>query len=332
MSCYEDCKAPSRKEQREQQARLRHLEQEIRRYNPGETLTLYPRDPGAPHGLIEYEKPPEHDLPDGWIPYFDPTKDVTPRERAHVEVLKVITGGIDLGAQLLLCKVLEAPSPTPTGNYMSFDAGMKLVLKVFDPIFFPEAEDWDWCRRGRSKDVEVDGHLSREANAYQYLFAKKITGHPHIVPQFHGSWAIKFDVGGSAENRWRCAGAVLIEYIEGTSFESLCDREEETQYMIPETTPLRPPGSADASWTFNELPNRLKVFRTLLHGCVSFVHTGSGHRTFLPRDFFLTLGNNGVDLDEPRVVILDYSHCVVWSHTKESKVGLASDFDPRLPE
>ncbi|KAJ0163591.1 hypothetical protein CTA2_2744 [Colletotrichum tanaceti] len=335
MSCYEDCKPPSREERREQEARLRYLEQEIRRYDPGETLTLYPRDPGPPHGLPEYKKPPEHDLKDGWIPYFDPTKEIAPQERAQVEVLEIITGGIDLGAQLLLCKVLKAPVSMPTEtptNYMSFSAGMKLVLKVFDPIFFPEAEGWEWCRRGLSKNVEVDGHLSREANAYQYLFAKKITGHPHIVPQFHGSWAVKFDVGGSAKKQWRCAGAVLIEYIEGVSFESLCDRDEKTEYMIPETTSLRPPGSADASWTFNEPPNRLKVFKTLLHNCVSFLHTGSDHRTFLPRDVFLTLGNNGVDLDEPRVVILDYSYCIVWSHTIESKVGMASEVDPCLPE
>ncbi|WQF89459.1 hypothetical protein CDEST_14473 [Colletotrichum destructivum] len=320
----------------EQEAYQRYLEQELYRYKPGEKLTLYPRDPGAPHGLPDYEKPPEHDLPDGWIPYFDPTTEVSGHEEAQVGVLEVIAGGTKRGAQLLLCKVLKAPAPPPPDlpcYHMSFDVGMKLVLKVFDSVFFPEAWDWDWNQLAATKDIRVDGRLSRQANVYHHLFSKGITGHPHIVPQFHGSWAIKFDVEDAAETRWRCAGAILIEYIEGTSMEALCDSEEETQYMIPKAGFLSLPSSAGGSFgiSFNDLANRLRVFGTLLNGLVSFLHTGSILQTYNPQDVFLTLGNNGVDLDEPRAVILDYSHCVVWSHTIQSKIGRADEVKIKFP-
>ncbi|CCF46937.1 hypothetical protein CH063_03998 [Colletotrichum higginsianum] len=319
----------------EQEAHQRYLEQELRRYEPGEKLTLYPRDPGAPHGLPDYEKPPEHDLPDGWIPYFDPTTEVSVQEEAQIEVLEVIAGGTKRGAQLLLCKVLKAPAPPPPDlpcYHMSFDVGMKLVLKVFDSIFFPEVWDWHWTQLAVPKDVRVDGRLSRQANVYQHLFSKGITGHPHIVPQYHGSWAMKFAVGDSSETQWRCAGAVLIEYIEGTSMEALCDRDE-YERMVPETGFLSLPSSADGSLgvPFNDLTNRLRVFKAFLDGLVSFLHTGSHLQTYNPPDVFLTLGNNGVDLNEPRVVILDYSHCVVWSQTIQSKIGRADEVDTKFP-
>ncbi|KAJ0160700.1 hypothetical protein CTA2_7503 [Colletotrichum tanaceti] len=320
----------------EQEAHQRYLEQELRRYNPGEKLTLYPRDPGVPHGHPDYSIPPEQDLPEGWIPYFDPTIEVSRQEEAQVEVLEVIAGGTRRGAQLLLCKVLKAPTPPPPPPdlpcyYKSFGVGMKLVLKVFDSVFFPEDWGWDWEQLAVPKDIRVDGRLSHQANVYHHLFSKGITGHPHIVPQFHGSWAMKFDVGGP-ETQWRCAGAVLIEYIEGTSMEALCDRDKDER-MIPDTGFLSLPSSADGSLgvPFNNLANRLRVFRTLLNGLVSFLHTGSNLKTYNPQDAFLTLGNNGVDLTEPRVVILDYSHCVVWSHTIQSKIGRADEVKRKFP-
>ncbi|KZL76477.1 hypothetical protein CT0861_00857 [Colletotrichum tofieldiae] len=138
------------------------------------------------------------------------------------KVPEVITGGINIGAQVLLCMVLKAPAQTPidlSTNYKPSDARMKVVLKVFDSISFPDPEDW--CQLGLPKDTRADSYPSREANAYQRLYKKGI-----ILPQLHGHWAMNFNVGDSPEVYWRCAGTVFIEYIEGSCIESLCNRDE----------------------------------------------------------------------------------------------------------
>ncbi|KAK1978734.1 hypothetical protein LZ30DRAFT_728217 [Colletotrichum cereale] len=333
---YSDSKM-SKKEREEQEARLRYLHREIQRYRPRQMLMLYPREPGAPHGLPSLGLLPEGQLPSGRIRNFDPETEVASEEVAQVQVLEVLSGGIDCGAQVLLCMVVKAPTHAQRedipGSYKPFDAGLKVVLKVYDPIFFPDPDDRDWIQREISNDNRVDGQLSREANALQRLYGKGLTGHPHLNPQYHGSWAMKFNVGDSSEVQWRCAGAVLIEYIEGASMESMCDRDE-NNHLDPETAFLRSPGSGYGTpgLSFSEVSARLKVFRTLLDGCVSWLHAGVDHTTFLePCDIFITLGNNGVDLEEPRVVFLDYSFCVAYSDNKASKTGRADEVDRKYP-
>ncbi|WDK23590.1 hypothetical protein CGRA01v4_14882 [Colletotrichum graminicola] len=102
--------------------------------------------------------------------------------------------------------------------------------------------------------------------------------------------------------RKRYVGAVLMEYIEGASMESMCNREivydddyydddDGRVFMVPKNAFLSPPSSQDGK-----------------------------------------SGNNGDDLEEPRVVFLDYSYSVVWSDTITSKEGRADDdcLDPLI--
>ncbi|KAK2026444.1 hypothetical protein LX32DRAFT_594635 [Colletotrichum zoysiae] len=320
----------------------------LTRYGDDRVLTLYPRDPLPPHGLP--------DLPeiasDGHFRNFDYDKVFASEELAEIKILKPIKRGIDSGAQLFLCEVLKAPTPTqPEGqssSYKPFDAGMKMVLKVFDPMLFPPVE-----KKPPMCGKQAEPQLSREAKALRHLYDKGLTGHPHLAPQYHGSWAIKFKRMYSNEMYWDYVGAILMEYIEGVSMESMCDRESmsdrdegesenmsdsdgEIVCMVPKDKKafLRFPSPSDDKHgqSFVDVSARLQVLRTLLDGCVSFMHAGIELNTFLPENIFITLGNNGVNLEEPRVVFLDYSHCVVWSDTETSSKGRADEYDSLLPK
>ncbi|KAK2029846.1 hypothetical protein LX32DRAFT_638666 [Colletotrichum zoysiae] len=338
-----------------------YLHQEIQRYAPGQALTLYPRDPGTPYGL--YDLPPlpaaEANLAEGQIRNFEPAAEFTSAELAHLEILEVIKGGISVGAQLLLCKVLQAPARAqPEGirsSYKAFNPDLKVVLKVFDPIFFPRPGERDVVHRNISNNEWADRLLSREANALRHLYSKGLTGHPYLAPQYHGSWALRFDIGHSSR---RCVGAVLMEYIEGASIESMCDvkivyeglndasstpargrtmlpEPNKMRFIVPnETAFVRFPSSRDgkSGVSFGDLSARVRVFRTLLDGCVSVLHAGAELNSLLERDIFITLGNNGVDLEEPRVVFLDYTFSVVWSDTLSSKMGRADEYDSLFPK
>ncbi|KAK1590664.1 uncharacterized protein LY79DRAFT_659277 [Colletotrichum navitas] len=337
----------SKKGINKEKADLPLLNRESRRYTPGQMLTLLPLVPAPPHGLPHLPSL-EKKLPKGQVRNFDSTTTFSLRDVARVEVLELIKGGVGRGIQLVLCKVVKAPTNTQSGgvrnSYKSFDKEMKVVLKVFDPVLFPQAEDWDVRHGKMSEDDWADELLSREANALQHLYNKGITGHPHPAPQYHGTWAMEFEFKDLHDVRKRHVGAVLMEYIEGASMESMCDRkivydddgddDDWRVLMVPNNAFLSPPSSQDgkSGVSFSDLSARLKVFRTLLDGCVSFLHAGIDRNTFLARDIFLTLGNNGVDLEEPRVVFLDYSYSVVWSDTTTSKQGRADEYDGMFPK
>ncbi|KAK2056321.1 hypothetical protein LY76DRAFT_659931 [Colletotrichum caudatum] len=323
---------------------MAYLRQEIQRYAPGQTLTLYPRDPLPPHGFPDLPNLAtvlerldlKEDLAGGGIHNFDPITEFASEELAKVQVLRSIKGGIGSGAQLLLCEVLQVPTHTrPMGepsHYKSFNAGLKVVLKVFDPIFFPDADDWDHFHRGMKSVDRAEAHISRESKALRHLYDRGLTGHPYLAPQYHGSWAMKFKLGDSSGIHWRCAGAVLMEYIEGVSMDSMYDREN-VLHIDPDKTFVGFPGSQGIrGMSFSDMSTRMKLLRTLLDGCVSFLHAGINTNTFFPDDIFITLGNNGVDLQEPRVVFLDYTCCVVWSDTLTSQIGRADEYDSELPK
>ncbi|KAK2050682.1 hypothetical protein LZ31DRAFT_589713 [Colletotrichum somersetense] len=137
---------------------MTYLHQEIRRYAPGQTLTLYPRDPGNPYGLYDLPHLPAAvaNLAEGRIRNFEPAAECTSGELAHLEILEVIKGGIGVGAQLLLCKVLQARARAqPEGirsSYKAFKPDLEVVLKVFDPIFSPRPGKWDVAHRDISNN------------------------------------------------------------------------------------------------------------------------------------------------------------------------------------
>ncbi|KAK1993190.1 hypothetical protein LX36DRAFT_540622, partial [Colletotrichum falcatum] len=312
------------------------LLRQIQQYRVGEKLKLYPRAPAVPHSLPGLPKLQDKDkLAEGKVRNFNPETEFEPEQLAEVKVLEVIKGGIQRGIQLLLCEVLKAPTRTlPGDSYESFDAGLKVVLKVFDHIFFPPAAIWDTLHRDMKDHERADSLLCGESNAFWHLYDKGLTGHPHPAPQYHGSWAMQFHIGHPPDIRLRCVGAILMEYIDGDSIENICSRESADDSDDESLAFLRFPSPQDGKSVmyFKGRSARLKVFRRLIDGCASFLHKGFNRNTFLPRDIFLTLGNKGVNLQEPRVVFLDYTYCVVWSDTLMSKTGRADEYDSEFPK
>ncbi|KAK1446559.1 hypothetical protein CCUS01_12307 [Colletotrichum cuscutae] len=308
---------------------LRNLRQGFERYKPGTTLTLCPREPGIPYGLPAYE-PGVCPEPNEWfLPNFDPNID-QPDHEAQVEIIECLKGG---GVLVLSCKITKVPSIRRDAHH-PLTRGLKVVLKVFDSAFFP-ADLEIFLREQRPSDLP-NQLLSREANAYEYFYNQGMTGNPHMVPQYYGSWAIKYHVIDPARSgssppfqtrRWRCAGAVLIEHIQGQSLEKICQGHE-SGFLIPDQAMLPFPDSASGQrggLPLEDLPSRLEILKQIVHGGVCFRHVGVNLTTFdgfVPRNMFLTFSNKSqLALENVRPVLLDYSRCVIWSQSRKGIRG-----------
>ncbi|GJD03980.1 hypothetical protein ColKHC_12805 [Colletotrichum higginsianum] len=323
---------------------------EFARYDPGEKLTLYPYKPVEPYGLPQYSKPKSfyYEVKRlGWIRNFNPTKahETPPKQQARIEIVKSLSGGIKSGAQVLLCKVtkapddckyLHAPFPGNPRKRRSQQAPSLLVAKVFDSMFFPGTDEFLTTLYGNEGYAEQT--LSREAGALSYLYQRglpadlsakgkngqnndnSVTGHPHLIPQYYGSWAVRFDMGedDKGDTQYRCAALVLMEYVEGHAMEDLCTRDKGSGFLRPNPKPIIFHRYQDASGhsqnrtlKLNE-DVRLKIFRDFIHEIVCHMHIGVQHPGCKPRSLLVTLRNHGAregvrELDEPRMVMLDYN-------------------------
>ncbi|KAL2880414.1 hypothetical protein SGCOL_004131 [Colletotrichum sp. CLE4] len=173
-----------------------------------------------------------------------------------------------------------------------------------------------------------------------------MTGNPHMVPQYYGSWAIKFHVIESTGSdsspsvqtrRRRCADAVLIEHIQGQSLEKICKRHERGA-LIPDQAMLPFPDSASdqrGGLPLKNLPSRLKIFKQIVHGGVCFKHVGADLTSFddfIPRNMFLTFDNDSqLALENVRPVLLDYDRCVIWSQSRQGTHGRLDEVYPDAP-
>ncbi|KAK1641442.1 hypothetical protein BDP81DRAFT_504846 [Colletotrichum phormii] len=310
---------------------IRHLENEFERYKPGKTLTLCLRDPGI--------RPESNE----WLlPNFNPTID-QPDHEAQVEIIEYLRGGNKGGALVLLCKIIKVPSIRHDTHH-PLTRGLKVVLKVFDSAFFPQ--QLEIFLRDHTPSDLPNQLLSREANAYEYFYGQNMTGDPHMVPQYYGSWALKFDVSdssgpsGSSSTQtrpWRCVGAVLIEHIRGRSLEKIC-KQHESGALIPDQALLPFPDSTSGKkegLSFKDLSSRLKVFKQIVHGGVCFKHVGAdltNFNDFVPRNMFLTFSNKSqLALENVRPVLLDYSRCVIWSQSRQGTHGRLDEVYPDAP-
>ncbi|KAK6208494.1 hypothetical protein QIS74_12012 [Colletotrichum tabaci] len=337
-------------------------DREFARYDPGQKLTLYPYKPVEPYGLEQYDQPKSFHYEvkhSGWVRNFDPTKahKTPPKQQARIEVVKLLSGGIGTGPQVLLCKVtkapdeskyLHAPFPGNPRKRHSVQAPSLLVAKVFDSMFFPGRTDFLSAIYG--DDVYAEQLLSREAGALAYLYERglpvgpaakgkksqennnSVTGHPHLVPQYYGSWTVGFNMGENDKGvtKYRCAGLLLMEYIEGRIMEQVCVRDSKTKFLRPNPNPLVFHEYMDVlghsqkrTLTLTE-DVRLKIFRDVAHEVVSHMHIGIEHSDFLPENLMITLRDHGsrdgvIELDEPRVVLLDYTLTEVWRKTRDGK-------------
>ncbi|KAI3540783.1 hypothetical protein CSPX01_07947 [Colletotrichum filicis] len=317
-----------------------HLWTEFGRYKRGEVLTLCPRSSGIPYGLPEYgsERPESNE----WLlPDFDPTVEQLGHE-VQVEVIRCLKCDIEGSALILLCRVTNTPSISRDTHHR-LTLGLKVVLKIFDPTFFLLDQLSYFFGLTPS---EVSHQLySREANAYKYFYEQKITGDPHMVPQYYGSWALKFDASDSPEpgrsssprtRQWRCVGAILIECIADRSLEKMCERDH-SGALIADKAPL--PYIDHASSTskvlsLNDSASRLKVLKKVIHGGVCFEHIGPVIKGLDPHDIVLTFLQNTRDRQTPesiRPVLLDSIFCVVWSQSHESTHGRLDELDEEAP-
>ncbi|KXH26860.1 hypothetical protein CSAL01_05307 [Colletotrichum salicis] len=293
---------------------IRHLENGFERYKPGKTLTLCPRDPGIPYGLPEYGPGISPESNEWLLPNLNPTIE-QPDHEAQVEIIECLKGGIEGGALVILCKIIKAPS-IRHGAHHPLTCGLKLE------IFLRELAPSDLPNQ----------LLGREANAYEYFYNQGMTGNPHMVPQYYGSWAIKFHT-----RQWRCAGAVLIEHIQGQSLEKIC-KGHESGALSPDQAMLPFPDSTSGKkegLSFKDLSSRLKVFKQIVHGGVCFKHVGAdltNFDDFVPHNIFLTFDNNSqLALENVRPVLLDYSRCVIWSQSRQGMHGRLDEVCPDAP-
>ncbi|KAI3550071.1 hypothetical protein CABS01_10518 [Colletotrichum abscissum] len=287
-----------------------HLWKEFGRYKPREVLALCLRSSGIHYGLPEYgsERPESNE----WLlPDFDPTVE-QPGHEVQVEVIRCLNGDIEGSALILLCRITKTSSISRDTRH-SLILGLKVVLKIFDPTFLLLDQLSYFFGLTPS---EVSNQLySREANACKYFYEQKITGDPHMVPQYYGSWALKFDASDSPEPgrsssprtlQWRCASLPYIDHASSTS----------------------------KVLSLNDSASRLKILKKVIHGGVCFEHIGPVIKGLDPDDIVLTFLQNTRDRQTPesiRPVLLDYIFCVVWSQSRESTHGRLDELDEEAP-
>ncbi|CAI0647986.1 unnamed protein product [Colletotrichum noveboracense] len=248
-----------------------------------------------PYGLSHFPWPwksqPRIETP---IPYsvrtypsgFDPVRTAPANERMHLSVLETLSGGFEKGPQVVLCRVIQAPSK-PTPYHAPLAAGMKIVIKIFDHEYYLHKVTFP----GSYTHYQLaDQHLSREASALRYMHRAgrdengnelpgklRLTGGHNLTPEYYGTWAIAL----SSEDEWRYAGAVAMEYIDGVSMEDLCTREDEDSMRVYPMTEPQPLYNADENETHGFLDmgenSRLKVLADILSGFVEGYSFGVNH-------------------------------------------------------
>ncbi|KAK1460819.1 hypothetical protein CMEL01_15116 [Colletotrichum melonis] len=276
-------------------------------------IHLWTESSGIPYGLPEYgsERPESNE----WLlPDFDPTVE-QPGHDVQVEVIRCLKGDIEGSALILLCRVTKTPSISRDTRHR-LTLGLKVVLKIFDPTFLLLYQLSYFFGLTPS---EVSNQLySREANAYKYFYEQKITGDPHMVPQYYGSWALEFDASDSPEPgrsssprtlQWRCVGAILIECIADRSLEKMCERDHSGALIADKASLpyIDHASSASKVLSLNDSASRLKVLKKVIHGGVYFEHIGPVIKGLDPHDIVLTFLQNTRDRQTPESIRLSFS-------------------------
>lgn len=311
---------------------------EFSRYDPGRVLTIAPYTPPEAYGLtgLAGTWPVSRPLvPAG----FDGSK-VKPSTLANLEVVKSLSGGIGNRAQVLLCKIVKRPNEEPKGRKCAPLAdGIKppltfIVAKVFDPVLYPEPGPLDPPFDG---DTLADQQVSREASVFEFCHKENMTGHPHIVPRYYGSWVAKLD--NSTGGRPRFVSLILMEYVEGRTIERLCTRNEKTKFLDPKDglvalhqDPEEERAGKLRKFVMNH-DSRLKILAKVLDGGVKHFHKLIEHDKMTPENLIVTLRDSrtGKYYKEPHVFLVDFNVSTIWSATSEGKSN-PDDLVLRLPK
>ncbi|KXH43625.1 hypothetical protein CNYM01_02764 [Colletotrichum nymphaeae SA-01] len=310
-----------------------------RRYAPGEKLDLVPHDQSEPFGSGGF--PPFQD--DYQPRSLQPTAEELKLKKPRLKIVEPLRAGRDVGSQILLCKIVQgstdrdnikkhAPFPTFPMHSKVRRGDSFVVAKVFDPRLYPPRDPIDLPNEPPFDDATVAySELCREAAVYQFFYEKGKSGHPHMIAQYYGCRVTNRKVFNNASTPDEWVGLILIEYIEGRSIENICPVDPSTGYLEP---PLNTEVILHLDTKSEQQGKSLKldrqvcldVMKSLLGQAVVFVHSGVSIRYILPHNVFLTIRNNGDDLETPRVVLLDHTFSVVWEHSRPCKEGVPFPF------
>ncbi|KAF3799606.1 hypothetical protein GCG54_00002309 [Colletotrichum gloeosporioides] len=294
-------------------------------YAVGKEFNLFPYKPTEPHGTEAYRRRrlPADEIV-GSIRGFDPTRDFT-TTKAKVRIEDHIRIGMNQQSQIFGLSIVHAPlderpATEQQSLYHPVGSGHPITWNLVG-----KAVDVEYALSGSVgvKQVEeaADGRVCCEHAAYTYYRSLGKTGHPHIMPQFYGTWVMELDDGlddeGFPMSRYVCV--LLLEYIHGYSIDELCYHEEEDEDYFGKLAGFH---RVDNTWTngWMDEPTRALVIKKMLHGVVVGMHHGVQHHEANPENVFMTLrdGTNNTDLDELRVVLLDHTATQIWRKTVDS--------------
>ncbi|KAF4484983.1 hypothetical protein CGGC5_v008110 [Colletotrichum fructicola Nara gc5] len=275
-------------------------------------MTLYPYEPDRPHGSGQYHfNPLPKDLPKDHIRNFNTNGDYK-HTKAKIEIREIIRQGVNRNSQIFRCLVLKPPKEErpaalqePLPPFRDEHGGVlpgQLVAKVFDVHYYPI----DFCAPWPNEE-EADGNHCREHAVYAHYRRNGKTGHPHIIPQFYGSWVSKIYCGHDENNQpmFRYVGLILIEYINGYSVENMCFRERFPGRKSDYFGPLEPIRGEFHFWNQRRQGNRddnvtkvrfdkktrQYVVKEMIHGVVVGMHLGVEHQECEPWNLFVTMQN-----------------------------------------
>ncbi|KAJ0271985.1 hypothetical protein COL940_010712 [Colletotrichum noveboracense] len=202
-------------------------------YAVGTTLKLLPHnDPTPPYGGPKYGwlgDEEEDKLAKSRINHpsnYTPPEQQMKGEKLRLNVLELTRDpakDAPQGALLLVCQVMKIPTAKLfNGEILRKDD--LVVAEVFDELLYdtlvlPFAPVL-------SPTQQADSGLSRTAGIYKHFYSENLTGSSHIVPQYHGTWVIQHHLKDTKSTSTRYVGAILREYVQGPSIESVCVRHE----------------------------------------------------------------------------------------------------------
>ncbi|KAL3301136.1 hypothetical protein RB213_011593 [Colletotrichum asianum] len=318
---------------------LHGVERGVGSYVAGAELTLLPMNQiTRPYGINHFPWPfftksgrrkeplPRHldTRPSG---LFDPKANPRADQKLRLSILKTLSGGFNKGPQVLLCKVLGAPSER-TPLYTPLEVGDRIVIKVFDYECYPQTIT------PYPPEVVADQDLSRGATALSYMHevgrdersrelpsVMQLTGGLRLAPEYHGTWGVELDGGA------RYAGAVAMEFIDGKTSANA----RMNLYPDPEPQPLYDTDDESSGHGILDMSeeSRLKILAYILECFVRGFQCGKKYEDYDLEDFIVTDTRKGTKAWRPHSTIA-IAKCG-RPHTKGGPLRQRKSDNQRLP-
>ncbi|KAF9871911.1 hypothetical protein CkaCkLH20_10543 [Colletotrichum karsti] len=91
------------------------------------------------------------------------------------------------GHRVIICRVEDPPTAfsAENGHARHLTDAKLVIVKIYGK------SSLRCSPHGNTPDQANWYHdFTQEASVYQYLYDKKLTGHPHLAPQYYGTWAL----------------------------------------------------------------------------------------------------------------------------------------------